>query len=361
MKQTETTAFNSPQALFRALAGIALLGLGFWILHRFVVAFAWATVLAIATWPLYRRLDHQAPARLNRSWLALLFTVVVGAVFFLPLLYAGVHIALEAQNLPHFVTHFKENGLPAPPWVESIPWIGAWLLAKWNLFLATPQAATQLINHVDVGAAFEWAKRISLELLHRTAVMAFTLLILFFVYRYADTIGEKLLVLATRLFGEPAGRYSMHAASTVRATLNGLVLVALGEGVFLAGGYAVADLSHPILLGALTALVAIIPLLGPAVLTVICVGIFASGSPAIAVALLVYGGIVLFVADHFVRPALIGGTAHLPFLWVLLGILGGLENFGLLGLFLGPAILAVLISLWRDVTAEKGADLPPGP
>jgi predicted PurR-regulated permease PerM len=68
------------------------------------------------------------------------------------------------------------------------------------------------------------------------------------------------------------------------------------------------------------------------------------------VAVLVTGLVVVFVADHFIRPVIIGGAARLPFLWVLLGILGGLETFGIIGLFLGPAIMAALISLWRDWT-----------
>jgi predicted PurR-regulated permease PerM len=68
-----------------------------------------------------------------------------------------------------------------------------------------------------------------------------------------------------------------------------------------------------------------------------------------AIGLLAFGSIVVFVADHFVRPVLIGGAIRLPFVWVLLGILGGVESFGLLGLFLGPALLAVLITLWREL------------
>jgi predicted PurR-regulated permease PerM len=65
------------------------------------------------------------------------------------------------------------------------------------------------------------------------------------------------------------------------------------------------------------------------------------------------GAVVVFVADHFVRPVLIGGSAKLPFLWVLLGILGGLEGFGLVGLFLGPAIMAALLTLWREWVAAS--------
>ena len=72
-------------------------------------------------------------------------------------------------------------------------------------------------------------------------------------------------------------------------------------------------------------------------------------------AVLAVGFAVTFAADHFVRPALIGGATKLPFLWVLLGILGGVETFGLIGLFLGPAAMAVLILLWREWVGGSGA------
>jgi predicted PurR-regulated permease PerM len=62
----------------------------------------------------------------------------------------------------------------------------------------------------------------------------------------------------------------------------------------------------------------------------------------------VLGLVVTFVADHFVRPVIIGGATRLPFLWVLLGILGGVETFGIIGLFVGPVVMSVLIQLWRD-------------
>lgn len=77
----------------------------------------------------------------------------------------------------------------------------------------------------------------------------------------------------------------------------------------------------------------------------------AQGATAAAVTVFAFGFAVVFVADHAIRPVLIGGATRLPFLWVLLGILGGVETWGLLGLFLGPAIMAALILLWREWTA----------
>jgi predicted PurR-regulated permease PerM len=81
----------------------------------------------------------------------------------------------------------------------------------------------------------------------------------------------------------------------------------------------------------------------------------ASGSTIAGAAVFCFGLVVVFVADHAIRPVIIGGAARLPFLWVLLGILGGLETFGIIGLFLGPAIMAALISLWRDWTEMPSA------
>ena len=80
-----------------------------------------------------------------------------------------------------------------------------------------------------------------------------------------------------------------------------------------------------------------------------------------AAAVFGWGMLVLFVADHAVRPTLIGGATRLPFLWVLLGILGGVESFGLLGLFLGPAVMAVLVLLWREAAAAPPPAAASGP
>jgi predicted PurR-regulated permease PerM len=77
------------------------------------------------------------------------------------------------------------------------------------------------------------------------------------------------------------------------------------------------------------------------------------GSVGAAIGVLIAGSVVLFVADHFVRPVIIGEGAKLPFLWVLLGILGGIESFGLVGIFLGPALMAALVSLWRSWVTEN--------
>jgi predicted PurR-regulated permease PerM len=105
--------------------------------------------------------------------------------------------------------------------------------------------------------------------------------------------------------------------------VDGLVLVGLGEGLILGIGYVVAGVPHPTLFGLFTAIAAMVPFGAPLVFGIAALILLAQGLVAWAIGILVLGFVVTFVADHFVRPVLIGGATRLPFLWVLLGILGG--------------------------------------
>jgi predicted PurR-regulated permease PerM len=137
--------------------------------------------------------------------------------------------------------------------------------------------------------------------------------------------------------------------SAVRGAVNGLVLIGVGEGLVLGISYTACGVPHAVVLGVLTGIVAAIPFGVFVMFGLGTVVLFAQSSPGAAIALFGIGTAVLIIADYFVRPLVIGNAAKLPFLWVLFGILGGLESFGLLGLFLGPAVLTCLLALWREL------------
>jgi predicted PurR-regulated permease PerM len=141
-------------------------------------------------------------------------------------------------------------------------------------------------------------------------------------------------------------------AEAIRATVNGIVLVAVAEGAIMTGVYAVAGAPHPILSGAVTGVLAMVPFAAPVAFGAVALILESHGAVSAAVGVVVAGSAVFFVADHFVRPFIIGEGAKLPFLWVLLGILGGIESFGLVGIFLGPTLMAALVSLWRSWLTE---------
>jgi predicted PurR-regulated permease PerM len=99
----------------------------------------------------------------------------------------------------------------------------------------------------------------------------------------------------------------------------------------------------------------VIPFGAPLIYALAALYMLSVGKTLAAVVIFAAGSIVVFIADHFIRPVLIGGATRLPFLLVLLGILGGIETWGLLGLFLGPALMAASVLLWREWSADPRA------
>ncbi|HTD88584.1 MAG TPA: AI-2E family transporter, partial [Candidatus Binatia bacterium] len=186
------------------------------------------------------------------------------------------------------------------------------------------------------------------EAVGRSVTLAFTILTLFFAYRDGPMLAKQSRIVADRLFGPSAERLGEEAIVAIRATVNGLVLVGLAEGAVLGAAYVVAGVSHPVLFGFATGLLATVPFGAPLVFVIACFTLIAQSRMTAAILLFFFASAVVFVADHFIRPGLIGASTRLPFLWILLGIFGGLETFGLIGLFIGPAIMAAVLAIWRE-------------
>jgi len=348
------------QRIARLVLAAALILLGLWILHRYLVALAWAAVLAIALWPLYRRLVRAVAGTGQRVLAPLGFTLLIGLVFIVPFVYTAVEVARETHVLVQYLVDARHTGIPVPDWVPRLPGIGYPLEEWWRNNLSDPKAAEELLGRIYARVPAESAREVGGEIIHRLILFGFTLLSLFFLFRDGAAFSRRLIALSDRLLGAQGERIGRHMVHAVLGTVNGLVLVGMGEGVLLGIAYILAGLPHPVSIGVLTGILAVIPFGAPVVFGAAALYLAATGSTAAAIAVFGFGVAVVFVADHFVRPVLIGGAARLPFLWVLLGILGGLETFGILGLFLGPAVMAALISLWREWTDTSPAGEPPG-
>ncbi|HVS75299.1 MAG TPA: AI-2E family transporter [Steroidobacteraceae bacterium] len=336
----------------------ALVLAGAWMLRHFIPALCWAVVLAIATSSLYDRwLDRFRGGRRD-VWAALTFTILVGAVLVVPLVYGGVVAGREAIALARDVAASAGSGPPPlPPWLAQIPWLGRWIREFWAQYLGPAGAGAGARVHASP-VVIEWTRIVGMQVARRIVTLAFTLLTLFFVYLNRDRLLIQVPRMFRRLFGSSVDRLLRRVVSAIRAAVDGIVLVAVGEGAIMAGVYTLAHAPHPILSGVITGVFATVPFAAPIVFGIVAVVLVARGSIAAAIAVGAAGTLVLFIADHFVRPVIIGEGAKLPFLWALLGILGGVESFGLVGIFIGPALMAALVSLWRGWVEEMPADGP---
>ncbi len=346
------------QRIARAVLTLALVLLGLWILHRFLPALAWAGVLAIALWPLYRRVARELPGGEEGILAPLLVTLLIGLIFTAPFVYVVIEGARETRIVVHFLGEAQRNGIPLPDWIAQLPLVGHTMAEWWLANLSDPNAAHELLGHLDTRSLAASARQYGAEIAHRLIIFGFTLLTLFFLFRGGTLFSRQLIRLSDRLLGPDGERIGRHMVQAVLATVNGLVLVGLGEGVLLGVAYIVAGLPHPVSMAALTGVLAVIPFGAPVAFGAAALYLVGMGSTIAGVAVFCFGVVIVFVADHAIRPVIIGGAARLPFLWVLLGILGGLETFGIVGLFLGPAVMAALISLWRDWTDIAAPDDP---
>jgi predicted PurR-regulated permease PerM len=318
------------QRIARATLTLALVLLGLWTLHEFLPALVWAGIFAIALWPLYRRACERFPPGRHNVLMPSLFTLGVALVFLLPLVLVAVPLGRDAHGIFVWMQQARHDGIPPPEFLAKLPLVGAQATAWWASNLGNPEGASALLQRVGQGDLLAKSREFGAMLLHRIVLFGFTLLTLFFLFRDGDRLTVQMRRASRRLFGPS------------------------GEGVLLGIAYAFAGVPHPTLFGMVTAVAAMIPFGAPLLFGLAALLLLAQGSMLAAIAVFVFGMVVSFVADHFIRPVLIGGTTRLPFIWVLLGILGGIGVWGLLGLFVGPALMAALILLWREGTGDVG-------
>jgi predicted PurR-regulated permease PerM len=335
-----------------------LLVLGYAVLHLFIVPVAWAIIIAFATWPLHQRLR----ARLWRhpTGSALLMTLLLTAAFVLPTSWMALLLRGEIGAAMAAVTaQIKQGALALPEGLRTLPWAGDTLQALIDEAIGDPEAfRTQVTEWLKQGA--DQVIALVGDVGRNAAKLAFALITVFFLYRDGERVLEQVHRVLHRFLGARVDAYLVAVGAMTKAVVWGLIATALAQG-FVAGlGYWWAGLTAPVLLGAVTALVAMIPFGTPLAWGSIGVWLLASGDTAGGIGLLAWGALVVSWVDNLVRPLVISNATRIPFLLVMFGVLGGLAAFGLVGLFLGPMVLAVLMAVWRE-WIEESALTPPAP
>ncbi|EIM30095.1 AI-2E family transporter [Microvirga lotononidis] len=344
---------NSPQSIAIIVLALALLIAAIWTLQSFLPALVWAAIFAIAIWPLSERLQTYWGGRSDTT-VPLLLTAAIGMIFMVPLFLVVLQASHEASDVIRWLHAAEASGLPAPYWLTRLP-LGVQAATWWTQTLGHPFQASQLVAHLHEGSSLLMARELGTQVAHRAVLFVFTLLTLFFLLRGGEKLTLEMRRASGRIFGPHGERLACQMIASVRATLSGLVLVGLGEGLLLGIAYWIAGVPHPVLLGLFTAIAATIPFGAPIVFGLAALIQLAQGAVTAAIGIVIFGLVVLAIADHLIRPLLIGGTTKLPFIWVLFSILGGVETWGFLGLFVGPAIMASLILLWRELAAAPTA------
>lgn len=334
--------------LFGIALTLSIVLISIYIVHRFIPSMLWAAVIVVATYPLYQRWMRIFGKHLNVG--AFSFTAVLACLFLLPLSWLVSVLVQEMQYFINYLQVLNKEGGQTPAFFYQIPWISDELVSFWKENFAEPGSMRNLLLYLNINLtpASYYVKEIGFNIAHRGFQVGFTLLTLFFFFRDSETMLKQIQLVGEYCLGSRWFRYASKLPSALRGTVNGTIFVGLGVGVLMGICYALVGLATPALTGFLTAFAAMIPFLVPVVFVIVAGILIFSGKMIGAIIVLIWGTAVMFVADHFVKPVLIGGAISLPFLAVLFGILGGLETMGLLGLFLGPIVMVLFITLWQE-------------
>lgn len=329
----------------RVGGALVLLGLSGWILRPFLVPILWAAILAYVTWPLYGFVRHHT----HRPRLAAaLFTLATSLLVGVPVAWVLVALATEASHLIAVARQWVEAGAPFPDWIATRPWLDERMTRLRQESVVEPRAVAEY--------ATRYASQVSSQLINVAGGLAsnalkfvLTITTLFFFYVDGERIAEHIGRLMRVVFPQPREALLPYIGSVVRAVVFGLLGTALVQGILAGAGFAIFGVPSPVALGALTSLASFVPM-GPALVWMAAAGwLLAGGHVGAAIGMAIWGVALVSSIDNVLRPILIsGGETRIPFLLVFFGVLGGLIGFGMLGLFLGPVVLAVAFALVVD-------------
>ena len=340
---------------------IGLAGLSLWVLRPFLAATVWATMVVVATWPLLQSLEGRFGQR--RAPAVAVLTLAMLLLLVLPLWLAISTISEHSEQLTAAVKSLAENGLPLPPaWVATLPLVGEKLSMGWTQ-LAT-SATSEIITQVAPYAADtgKWALAQVGGFGGMLIQFLLVVVIVAILYSSGETAARMVRRFGRRLAGERGENSIILAGQAIRGVALGVGVTAIVQTVLGGLGLAVAGVPFASLLSAVMLMLCIAQI-GPTLVLLPAVGwMYWTGENGWATALLVWS-LVVGSLDNILRPMLIKRGADLPLLLIFSGVIGGMLSFGLIGIFVGPVVLAVtytLLQAWvEDVLGKDDADVQP--
>ena len=328
-----------------------------WTLLPFLGALIWATTIVIATWPALERLQRVTGGR--RGLAATIMTLLVLLAVIAPLAVAINTLLGAAQHSPAMISDFLARGLgPPPAWVATIPVVGERFSDRWQTVAAGgPSALVEIVQPYALAAATSVLA--ATGGVGRVAVLvALTIALVGILYAQGDTAARGALAFARRLGGEMGERTLILAGQAIRGVALGVVVTALVQSLLAGIGFWLAGIPHA---GVLTALAFILSIaqIGPVpVAAASSAWLYWTGQTGWAMGLLIWC-VPIVMLDNVLRPMLIRRGVQLPMLLIVGGVIGGLVSFGVMGLFIGPVLLAVTYTLAKEWVASGQSEAAP--
>ena len=315
----------------------------YYVIQPFMTAILLAAILAVVSWPMYERALTSFG---NRPTVAatLMVTVVIVTVLIPLSIITGV-LAHQIPQLIHWVKDWVASGMQLPHWLVSMPYVGESINEAFH-FGFDPAALGDFIQKA-IDPVTKWVLSASVGIGNGLFQMALVAFIVFFFYRDGNTLARRVQLFLRRVSGDLANEYADILIKTTRSVVFGVLGTAIGQGLVAALGFIIADVPGVVMLSFAVCVLSVVPVGPPLVWGSVAVWLAASDQVGWAVFLVLWGTLAVSSVDNFIKPILISRGTALPLALVFLGVLGGIMSFGMLGVVLGPILLAASIAMMR--------------
>jgi len=331
-----------------AIVALTLLGVGcVYVLWPFMSSLAWAAILVSTCWPPLLWLDRMLGGR--RVLSASLITALITLVVLGPVTALAFGMAENIAQLGEAITKLMSTGLPdAPEWLRKLPLIGESLYDYWQRLAHDGKRLMEELNKLA-----DPAQKMALDagrVIGKGVIdLGLSVFLAFFLFLHGESLAMRLRVALSRLAGSRSGYLIEITQGTVNGVIYGILGTALAQGVLATIGFLIAGVPAALLLGVATFFFSVVPVGPPLVWGGAAIWLFQQGDLGWAAFVAAWGFFLVSMVDNVIKPLIISRGSHLPFAVVLLGVLGGVLAFGVIGAFLGPTLLALgyrLLSEW---------------
>lgn len=355
IKKIQQQHFDLARILFSLLFITIMIIACFWVVQPFILGFAWASMVVIATWPLLIKLQNLLWGR--RSLAVLAMTLLLILLFVMPI---AILVSSAIDNSSALMSWGASQENLSPPkleWLTSIPMVGDKLFNSWQTLLQSGGSGLFAKVQPYVGKTATWlvaqAAHVGRFLMHCALMLVFSALL----YYKGESVAKAVRHFAIRLGHERGDTAVILAAQSIRAVALGVVVTAIVQSLLGGIGLFISGIPYTTLLTVLMFLCCLVQLGPLPILVPAIIWLYWSGDTTWGTVLVVLSCVVGTI-DNFIRPVLIRLGADLPLLLILCGVIGGLLAFGMIGLFIGPVVLAVsyrLLFAWMEETPEPQA------
>ena len=333
---------------------IALVVMGcFVVLRPFLAAVLWAAILAFSTWPVFMWMDRRMHNR--RTLACVLMVLLISCVLLVPLVVVAGSMADSINYVVDFLQNIRKEGIPPPPeWLTQLPLVGDYTTTTWMNFTENTEGIRQQLRDILIQSR-GWILQQGISIAQGILQVALSVLIAFFFYRDGERIIGWMEGAGHRIAGATTQQLLRVAGNTIRGVVYGILGTAFIQAMAAGIGFWMAGMRSAVFLAVVTFFLSFIPGGPPFLWAPVSLWFLITGHWGWGLFLFLWGLLIVSGIDNVVRPYLISMGSPLPFILILLGVMGGMFAFGFIGLFLGPTLLALGHCMLQEFVAIKKA------